>query len=301
MIPRLLKTSRRAAWVAFAAAVLAYVTGYLLVSSFGGEAKFEPVKGLTVIVDYGLLRMFHYVVIPLLGLVAIVFHIAPYIYSKAMKLRLGNMSGRTVGNAAAAAFIVGGLLLAFKVAFIGMSLISPVVEPSAAPTSDTMPPGLQSSDSGGVQDGNVSESLKNNLNLVLTWDAVSSHNSGDSCWIVVNGKVYDVTSYINYHPAGAKSILQYCGKDATQAFAKYHSRRAWEILQHFYIGDIGGPIVSSPQLTYHAGDQLPSLPAQPLQDFEDDDYEDDYDYDYEDGEKSGMWAKDEYKEYEEED
>ncbi len=47
---------------------------------------------------------------------------------------------------------------------------------------------------------------------------VATHNSESSCWMVIRGKVYDVTSYIDKHPAGKSTILKGCGKDATSMF-----------------------------------------------------------------------------------
>lgn len=41
---------------------------------------------------------------------------------------------------------------------------------------------------------------------------VRAHNSVDSAWLVVNGKVYDVTPYIEYHPGGVDMILAGAGK-----------------------------------------------------------------------------------------
>jgi L-lactate dehydrogenase (cytochrome) len=34
---------------------------------------------------------------------------------------------------------------------------------------------------------------------------VAKHSSLDDCWIVVNGKVYDLTKFAPNHPGGAES------------------------------------------------------------------------------------------------
>lgn len=70
--------------------------------------------------------------------------------------------------------------------------------------------------------------------------AVAEHNSKDSCWIIVHGKVYDVTDFLSgkphfylktlskhssptlEHPGGSKIILKYAGKDATEAYEPIH-------------------------------------------------------------------------------
>ncbi|KAK7691837.1 hypothetical protein QCA50_005241 [Cerrena zonata] len=57
---------------------------------------------------------------------------------------------------------------------------------------------------------------------VLTGPEVAAHSSRDSCWIIVHGKVYDVTDFLDEHPGGSKIILKYAGKDATEAYDPIH-------------------------------------------------------------------------------
>jgi cytochrome b involved in lipid metabolism len=71
---------------------------------------------------------------------------------------------------------------------------------------------------------------------------VEKHNNQNDCWIVIDGKVYDVTSYIESHPGG-KVMANFCGQDGSLAFAtkgknKPHSPAAYEILKTLYIGDL---------------------------------------------------------------
>ncbi len=54
----------------------------------------------------------------------------------------------------------------------------------------------------------------------ITMDEAARHNKIDDCWIVMNSKVYDVTSFLHDHPGGADILLDKGGKDATQAFEK---------------------------------------------------------------------------------
>jgi len=67
---------------------------------------------------------------------------------------------------------------------------------------------------------------------------ISKHNSEHSCYLVINNNVYDVSSYINRHPGGAKTIISHCGKEATGIFAKTHSNKAWDLLKKYKIGTI---------------------------------------------------------------
>jgi len=57
---------------------------------------------------------------------------------------------------------------------------------------------------------------------VWTLSDVSKHNKPDDCWVVVNGKVLDTTKFLKDHPGGAKAILLYAGKDATEEFNMLH-------------------------------------------------------------------------------
>ncbi|MEN9301340.1 MAG: hypothetical protein RLZZ254_1121 [Actinomycetota bacterium] len=58
--------------------------------------------------------------------------------------------------------------------------------------------------------------------LKLTIDEVARRNSVESCWTVVEGVVYDMTSFVARHPAGAGDIQDMCGKDASEDFLGEH-------------------------------------------------------------------------------
>ncbi|ODH52900.1 hypothetical protein GX48_00767 [Paracoccidioides brasiliensis] len=57
---------------------------------------------------------------------------------------------------------------------------------------------------------------------ILNAAEVAKHNTRDSCWVVLYGKVYDVTDFLPNHPGGANIILQLAGKDATEEFDPVH-------------------------------------------------------------------------------
>lgn len=69
---------------------------------------------------------------------------------------------------------------------------------------------------------------------------VSIHNSVDSCWSIINGNVYDLTSYISRHPGGERNILRICGKDGSSAFEGQHGgeSRPENILASYKIGSL---------------------------------------------------------------
>ena len=51
---------------------------------------------------------------------------------------------------------------------------------------------------------------------------VQQHASQESCWAVVDAKVYDLTNWIDRHPGGRAQIIALCGTDATTAFSSQH-------------------------------------------------------------------------------
>eukprot|EP01113_Clastostelium_recurvatum_P044465 TRINITY_DN7512_c0_g1_i3.p1 TRINITY_DN7512_c0_g1~~TRINITY_DN7512_c0_g1_i3.p1 ORF type:complete len:142 (-),score=36.37 TRINITY_DN7512_c0_g1_i3:55-480(-) len=72
----------------------------------------------------------------------------------------------------------------------------------------------------------------------FTVSEVAKHSSTDDAWIIVDDKVYDVTSYVEEH-MGGDAILNYVGGDSTRAFrGDQHPDKVQQILDQFYIGDI---------------------------------------------------------------
>lgn len=56
----------------------------------------------------------------------------------------------------------------------------------------------------------------------LTSCPVQQHRSSESCWVILYGNVYDVTSFVPEHPGGSKIILQLAGQDATEEYDPIH-------------------------------------------------------------------------------
>lgn len=52
---------------------------------------------------------------------------------------------------------------------------------------------------------------------VFSLAEVEKHGTENDCWTVIDGGVYDITSYIGRHPGG-NEILRACGADSTQLF-----------------------------------------------------------------------------------
>ncbi|KAH6759701.1 cytochrome B5 isoform B [Perilla frutescens var. hirtella] len=74
---------------------------------------------------------------------------------------------------------------------------------------------------------------------VFTLAEVSEHNSDKDCWIVIAGKVYNVTKFLEDHPGGDDVIISSTGKDATDDFEDVgHSASAKAMMEEFYVGEI---------------------------------------------------------------
>ncbi|WPH04326.1 Hypothetical protein R9X50_00721500 [Acrodontium crateriforme] len=56
----------------------------------------------------------------------------------------------------------------------------------------------------------------------FTFDEIQQHRSAESTWVVLYGKVYDVTSFLPSHPGGTKVILELAGSDATEEYDPIH-------------------------------------------------------------------------------
>lgn len=83
-----------------------------------------------------------------------------------------------------------------------------------------------------------------------TIEDVKKHDTKTSCWTIISGSVYDITSYIPRHPGGDE-ILRACGQDATTLFktrqtgdgqpvgsGSPHSANAEEQLKKLFIGKL---------------------------------------------------------------
>ncbi|XP_076954126.1 cytochrome b5-like [Bidens hawaiensis] len=73
----------------------------------------------------------------------------------------------------------------------------------------------------------------------FVFDEVAKHNKLDDCWLIISGKVYDVTMFVDDHPGGGDVWLRATGKDATVDFNDVgHSAIAREKMKKYYLGEI---------------------------------------------------------------
>jgi cytochrome-b5 reductase len=56
----------------------------------------------------------------------------------------------------------------------------------------------------------------------ITISELAKHDKVDDMWMAIRGRVYDVTSYVPFHPGGVDQIARGAGKNATKLFDSVH-------------------------------------------------------------------------------
>ncbi|KAG4377570.1 hypothetical protein AAZX31_18G142200 [Glycine max] len=109
-------------------------------------------------------------------------------------------------------------------------------------------------------------------NKVFTLAEVSQHNNAKDCWLVIHGKVYNVTKFLEDHPGGDEVLLSSTGKDATNDFEDIgHSTSAVAMMDEFYVGDIDTSTIPSkvkytpPKQPHYNQDKTPEFIIRILQ------------------------------------
>ena len=81
-----------------------------------------------------------------------------------------------------------------------------------------------------------------------TWTLVevARHHEAEDCWMAIGGTVYNLTTYLPKHPSNQAVILQWCGKEATEAYktktkGRPHSSHADQLLSTILIGKLVPP------------------------------------------------------------
>ncbi|KAK5115853.1 hypothetical protein LTR85_009447 [Meristemomyces frigidus] len=73
----------------------------------------------------------------------------------------------------------------------------------------------------------------------FTRQEIEKHDNEDDCWIVVDGKVYDATSVLKWHPGGKAAIVGHAGQvhqETSDEFASIHDGFAYQKLKECILG-----------------------------------------------------------------
>ncbi|GAA0150037.1 oxidoreductase [Lithospermum erythrorhizon] len=107
---------------------------------------------------------------------------------------------------------------------------------------------------------------------VFAFEDVSKHDKAKDCWLILYGKVYDMTPFMYEHPGGVEALLSVTGKDATYDFEEIgHSNAAKEILDRHCIGNIDMSTVPkkrahvAPQEALSSTSKIPEVGIKTLQ------------------------------------
>ncbi|KAF7830565.1 cytochrome b5-like [Senna tora] len=76
---------------------------------------------------------------------------------------------------------------------------------------------------------------------IFTLSQVAQHKSTKDCWLVIHGRVLDVTKFLASHPGGEDALIEVAGKDATKEFDDTgHSGGAKNLLREYQVGVLQG-------------------------------------------------------------
>jgi len=74
-----------------------------------------------------------------------------------------------------------------------------------------------------------------------TIDEVGLHKTKDDAWTVFNGKIYNITPYLKFHPGGEKELMRSAGKDGTKLFMTTHAWVNYDyMLEKCFVGFLVG-------------------------------------------------------------
>nr|UTK45972.1 b5-C [Tripterygium wilfordii] len=76
---------------------------------------------------------------------------------------------------------------------------------------------------------------------VFTLSQVAQHKSKKDCWVVIQGRVLNVTKFLEEHPGGEEVLLESAGRDGTKEFKDIgHSKAAENLLIKYQVGVLEG-------------------------------------------------------------
>lgn len=94
------------------------------------------------------------------------------------------------------------------------------------------------------------------ITKLYSMQEASQHSTRDDCWVIIDGKVYDVTTYLDEHPGGDYVLLGATGRDSTEDFEDAgHSSDARKLMADYFIGEIDTSPTPIPELQIIAKDQ----------------------------------------------
>jgi len=79
---------------------------------------------------------------------------------------------------------------------------------------------------------------------VFNWQEIKKHDQEKDAWVVKDGKVYDVSKFLQEHPGGSSIVVPHLGQDIAEVFEDEdyheHSDVAHSMLERYQIGYLEG-------------------------------------------------------------
>jgi len=95
----------------------------------------------------------------------------------------------------------------------------------------------------------------------VTRQELRKHRKRKDAWMALNGAVYNVTHYMDYHPGGWDELVKGAGRDATDMFNEIHK---WVNYQSLLEACLVGKLVDGPVVPVPAIIEKPFLPPPPV-------------------------------------
>ncbi|KZC13281.1 PREDICTED: cytochrome b5 [Dufourea novaeangliae] len=74
---------------------------------------------------------------------------------------------------------------------------------------------------------------------LYTRKEVAEHTDSNDLWIIINNKIYNLSSFLSEHPGGEEVLLEQGGQDGTQPFEDIgHSSDARQMMESYKIGEL---------------------------------------------------------------
>ena len=78
------------------------------------------------------------------------------------------------------------------------------------------------------------------MTAVYSREEVLKHDSVEDAWMIVDQRVFDVTSFLYTHPGGLSITEEYLGRDISSLLRSEdvhrHSQTAFEVLEQYCVG-----------------------------------------------------------------
>jgi sterol desaturase/sphingolipid hydroxylase (fatty acid hydroxylase superfamily)/cytochrome b involved in lipid metabolism len=79
----------------------------------------------------------------------------------------------------------------------------------------------------------------------ISLEELAAHSTEESCWVAINGSVYNLSSFLDEHPGGKSAILMKAGQDATLVFEPLHPPGTLELYAPEKVGELPADVAAA--------------------------------------------------------